>query len=184
MRVFISGPLGSGSAQHFDIRNVLEVANIVSELGHSPFVGHLYQYWDDMFPNMINYGEWSRIIMDWLEVSDAIIRIPGVSEKADNEVSRAKALNIPVYYGIEKFKIAMDPDAISIQELAEQLHSMECHANHTDACSWHYGSWENPSYAHTKYYKKAEQLRANVQAENVPISVFVSILKKHNGVDK
>lgn len=42
-----------------------------------------------------------------------------------------------------------------IQRITEILHQHVCHSNHTDGCDWYYGSWEKPSYAHTKYTAKA-----------------------------
>ena len=34
-------------------------------------------------------------------------------------------------------------------QLADQLHEFLCHSNHTDGCSYHYESWENPGYTKT-----------------------------------
>lgn len=42
-----------------------------------------------------------------------------------------------------------------LQKLADAIHGIECHWNHTDGCSWHYESWEKPGYAREQYLKKA-----------------------------
>lgn len=43
------------------------------------------------------------------------------------------------------------------RRMAEQMHSMFCTHNHTDACDWHYGSWERPTNAHSIWLKKAKE---------------------------
>lgn len=47
-------------------------------------------------------------------------------------------------------------DDLSVQ-IAEILHARQCHSNHTDACGWHYESWNNPGHARTRWLKKAEK---------------------------
>jgi len=44
------------------------------------------------------------------------------------------------------------------RRLAEVLHKKLCHSNHTDGCSWMYGDWSKPTYAHGHYYDKAERM--------------------------
>lgn len=44
------------------------------------------------------------------------------------------------------------------QRLAEALHGSLCHWNHTDGCSWSYGSWDEPSHAHVDYLGMARRV--------------------------
>jgi hypothetical protein len=44
------------------------------------------------------------------------------------------------------------------QKVAELMHSLHCHANHTDGCSWTYESWGKPGHAHNDALKKANEL--------------------------
>jgi nucleoside 2-deoxyribosyltransferase len=41
--------------------------------------------------------------MGWIERCDALVRLPGHSPGADREVERARALGLPVFYGVEAF---------------------------------------------------------------------------------
>jgi len=44
------------------------------------------------------------------------------------------------------------------KRLAETLHSMLCHWNHTDGCSWYYETWEAPNNnTHMRYLDKARK---------------------------
>lgn len=52
--------------------------------------------------------------------------------------------------------------------IAELLHEKLCHANHTDGCGWFYGSWDNQSWAHKRYYEMAERVvAAGITIEDV-----------------
>ena len=42
--------------------------------------------------------------------------------------------------------------------VAESIHSLVCHRDHTEDCPWFYESWEEPGYARTKYLGKARLL--------------------------
>lgn len=48
------------------------------------------------------------------------------------------------------------------QRLAEALHSMQCHQNHTDMCSWGYEDWSHTGEysAHGRYLEKAKKVMA------------------------
>jgi hypothetical protein len=47
-----------------------------------------------------DWEEWLRIDLDWLKVTDAVVRLPGYSKGASLEVAKAQELDIPVYYGV------------------------------------------------------------------------------------
>lgn len=43
------------------------------------------------------------------------------------------------------------------KKLAELLHSRFCNQDHMEVCDWHYGSWDKPTHAHSRYLQKAEK---------------------------
>ena len=47
-------------------------------------------------------------------------------------------------------------------ELAEYLHGKQCRWNHTDGCSWHYTTWDNPCSTRDSYLNKAYNMLAEV----------------------
>lgn len=59
-----------------------------------------------------------------------------------------------------------------IRLVADMLHSLTCHHNHTDACAWHYHSWGDTnladSSARSRYYKRAEKVIAALDGAGVP----------------
>ena len=72
------------------------------------------------------------------------------------------------------------------EKIAEELHSLLCHENHTDGCSWSYENWAEPGYAKTKYLMKAEKVLAITDSKTIvqivdalKESVRVSLDKKH-----
>lgn len=73
-------------------------------------------------------------------------------QQVDTEIAKRKE-ELEDLRKERKAIIEMDPD----RRMAEQMHEMFCTWNHTDGCDWHYGSWERPTHAHTKWLKKAKQ---------------------------
>jgi hypothetical protein len=55
------------------------------------------------------------------------------------------------------------------QRLAELIHEVTCHYNHTDGCSWYYDSWKTPNVPHSdrfRHLKKANAVLALVNFED------------------
>ncbi len=100
MKVYIAGPYTKGDVA-LNVRTAIEAANRVLRGGHVPFVPHLYHFWHLLCPGP--YVQWTALDLAWLEVCDAIIRLPGDSKGADGEVARAIELHIPVFYSVEEF---------------------------------------------------------------------------------
>lgn len=48
--------------------------------------------------------------------------------------------------------------------VAEMMHSLHCHANHTDGCGWEYESWDKPGPCRQRAVEKAAALIARVKA--------------------
>lgn len=46
----------------------------------------------------------------------------------------------------------------AVHEIAGELHSVLCRQDHSEGCSWHYGSWEKPLDSHKEYEAKARNL--------------------------
>ena len=66
--------------------------------GYAPFLPHLSHYWNLVSKH--SWGEWLEYDEAWVEVCDAVIRLPGHSPGADREVAYAVARNIPVFYTV------------------------------------------------------------------------------------
>ena len=68
-------------------------------------------------------------------------------------------------------------DAGDTKAIATALHTIQCCHNHIDQCDWQYGSWENHSYAHTEYLKKAQRLIDSAADAGIPPSTALFFLK-------
>jgi len=60
-----------------------------------------------------------------------------------------------------------------VDRVAEDLHSMLCHSNHTDACDWDYGNGS----ARTRYFGKANRLLDSCKTHNISTADAINILK-------
>jgi hypothetical protein len=62
----------------------------------------LTHFWHMIQPHNIDY--WYQYDLEWLEVCDALFRLPGESHGADKEAERAKELGIPVFTSISELR--------------------------------------------------------------------------------
>jgi hypothetical protein len=82
-----------------NVGNAIKAADILAEKGYIPFIPHLTMLWHFLCPHDLQF--WYDYDLAWLEKCDALLRLPGESAGADNEVSMAFALKMPVYLSIE-----------------------------------------------------------------------------------
>ncbi len=100
MRVYIAGPYTKGDVA-LNVRRAIEAGNRVAEAGHYPFIPHFSHVWHLLCPH--EYRFWMRQDLAWLPLCEALIRLPGESSGADEEVQRADLLGIPVFRSVEEF---------------------------------------------------------------------------------
>lgn len=115
-RVYIAGPISTGDLRH----NVLQATDAfvrLAKAGLSPWCPHwsvvsaanFYEYRHQLWlhasahghPDM-THADWLRVDLAWVEVSDAVLRLPGQSKGGDLETAHATAKGIPVYTDIAK----------------------------------------------------------------------------------
>jgi len=92
--IYVAGPYTQGNVT----RNVQRVLNAAEELRaymFTPFVPHLYHFWDFYKPH--DYMFWLSLGLSWIPRCDAVLRLSGESPGSDVEIDRAKELGIPVY---------------------------------------------------------------------------------------
>jgi hypothetical protein len=94
-RVYIAGPMSQGDR----IKNLAQALTLFRELfkaGYAPLCPQLTFFADPFI--QAEHHEWLNVDLPWVEVADAIYRLPGPSLGADMEVEHAKVRKIPVYY--------------------------------------------------------------------------------------
>jgi hypothetical protein len=112
LRVYIAGPISRGDLLH-NIRQADETFAALLRAGLAPFCPHWSVYhgssrWEsatgskviataDPTPAGTTHADWMGADLPWVEVADAVLRLPGVSVGADAEVAHARQYGIPVF---------------------------------------------------------------------------------------
>ena len=103
--IYIAGPYTKGDSV-INVRNAINVAEDLIDIGLVPFIPHLSHLWHLINPHEIAY--WYQYDNGWLLKCDVVLRLPGESKGADAECALAKENNIPVFYSFGDFKAALD----------------------------------------------------------------------------
>lgn len=98
-KVFIAGPYTLGDIG-VNVKNHMITFDALCNYGFAPFNPLLFHFQHIMHPR--SYNDWTKIDNEYLLICDAVLRLPGKSLGADNEVKLAHTANIPVFYTIEK----------------------------------------------------------------------------------
>lgn len=81
--------------------------------GYAPLVPHLTCFMASNTPSAcgggISHEEWLDSDLAWVDTAHALLRLPGESKGADQEVAYAEAHGIPVYHSIRKLWDAVKP---------------------------------------------------------------------------
>lgn len=119
-RVYIAGPLVKG-----DLRDNIEQANVaffeLLRAGLAPLCPHLscfsgpirqfplpvpqqqsYYAVADLLPRDTKIEDWYEMDLAWVDVSEALLRLPGEGKGSDGEVARARERGIPVFFSVEE----------------------------------------------------------------------------------
>jgi hypothetical protein len=99
MKIFISGPYTNPDPV-INTRNAVLAAEKIIKKGHLPFIPHLNHLWHLVSPHDIDY--WYAYDLNWLDVCDAVLRLPGDSPGADSEVEYAISKKKRIFYDIRK----------------------------------------------------------------------------------
>lgn len=111
-RIYIAGPItlhtpdGPNWHARYEeaLRNVSQADEAMFALmkaGFAPFnpKGEVKATYHEM-PNGTNLEDWMGTDLPWVEVSAAVLRLPGESKGADKEVDFALENRIPVFYSL------------------------------------------------------------------------------------
>jgi hypothetical protein len=93
--VYIAGPYSSGDPVQNTHTAVRCATNLLRDGRVTPFVPHLTLFWHAITP--LPYKLWCAYDLDILARCDAVLRLPGPSDGADEEVFAAHRLDLPVF---------------------------------------------------------------------------------------
>jgi hypothetical protein len=109
-RVYISGPLSTGGGnRESNVRVAVAAFEQLSRLGFAPLCPHLSHYAEEVHNVRFSHAEWIELDLEWVEASEAVYRLRGASDGADQEVNHAEKCGIPVMHtvcSLEKWRDA------------------------------------------------------------------------------
>jgi hypothetical protein len=94
-KIFIAGPYSNGDVAQ-NVKLAMDTANQLIDLGVAPYCPHLTHFLH--LAQYQPYEVWVNLHMAYLDVCDAILRLPGESRGADGEVRKAQKVGLPVFY--------------------------------------------------------------------------------------
>ena len=97
-RIYVAGPISKGDRET-NYAAAIDAADRLLVAGWNPYVPHLCHWWHERHSH--THAEWMAHDFVWVAACDALVRLPGESAGADQEVALACRLGIPVYDGIE-----------------------------------------------------------------------------------
>ena len=95
VKAYIAGPY-SGPDVCENVRNAIMTSDLLIDAGLAPFCPHLMHYQNIITPR--SYQEWMSQCFEWISVCNCLIRLPGDSPGADQEVDYAKQCGLRIYY--------------------------------------------------------------------------------------
>lgn len=98
-RVYIAGPY-TRPDPCANTHAAMRMWDLLYEKGYAPFCPHWSHFQHTCMPR--HYSDWLAFDLEWLRVCDAVLRLPGESSGADEEVAEAKRLGIPVFHTVEE----------------------------------------------------------------------------------
>lgn len=97
-RVYIAAPYSKGIPDETMVR-VIDAAELLTKMGVIPFIPHTMTFlWAVRYQHDVQF--WYQFDLEWLDVCDALVRLPGESRGADQEVAYAKGRGMPVFYSV------------------------------------------------------------------------------------
>ena len=104
MLIYIASPYTAGDTA-INVRESVLAAEQVRAKGHLPIVPLLSHFWHFLSPH--DYRYWMDIDREWVLQADAVLRLPGESEGADEEVRLAREHGKAVFRSIDDVPMAM-----------------------------------------------------------------------------
>ena len=96
-KVYIAGPYTKPDPA-VNTARAMDMWHELRDLGFSPLCPHLSHFLH--IHHARPYQEWLDYDNEWIEVCDVLLRLPGESSGADDEVLLSKSLDIPVVLSV------------------------------------------------------------------------------------
>ena len=104
-RVYIAGPISKGDLQH-NIDQSREAFFKLTKAGFAPFNPVLSVFAESNTPSTgtttLSHKQWLQVDLSWVACAQVVLRLPGFSVGADQEVEFATTAGIPIYHDINE----------------------------------------------------------------------------------
>lgn len=114
LKVYIAGPISKGDMLH-NLQQADEAFQLLIANGFAPLCPHWSVFHasarrenDKVIAEAnatsgnISHQQWLEVDLRWVESADIVLRLPGDSAGADQEVKHAQSKNIPVCFSMEE----------------------------------------------------------------------------------
>ncbi len=98
-RIYVAGPYTEGDTLT-NVKNAIHAGETLFSHGFYPYVPHLNHLWEIYHTH--THEEWLSMDREWLELCDAVVRLPGESKGADIECEWAREKGIPVIGSVDE----------------------------------------------------------------------------------
>lgn len=98
MKVYVAGPYSKGDVA-VNVRTAIAAADALAARQFCPYLPHLTHFWHLVSPKP--YEWWLEYDSIWLLQCDAVLRLSGASNGADQETKLAETAGIPVVHSID-----------------------------------------------------------------------------------
>lgn len=105
-RIYIAAPFKTGDV-HQNTKNAIQIASMLIDLGYSVYCPQLVIHVESISSKP--YSVIANVNASFIHSSDAVLRLFGESETADNNVVMAGILNIPVFTNFSELVAAINP---------------------------------------------------------------------------
>ena len=104
--IYVSGPYTQGDVA-VNVRNAMLAGLTLMDMGYAVFIPHLTHWLHLIDPH--EYEFWLDQDLAWLRKCDAVLRLPGCSPGADDEVAFAEHRDIPVAHSVAEVQALFGP---------------------------------------------------------------------------
>jgi hypothetical protein len=98
IKVYIASPYTLGDIA-VNVKAQIDCADKLITAGYAPFAPLYFHFQHMVHPQP--YHVWINLDLEWVKVCDCVLRLPGESKGADNEVAVALSYGIPVFRSMD-----------------------------------------------------------------------------------
>ena len=121
-RVYVSGPISTSGDWKQNMKVMYRAGMELRRLGYAPFVPAAGPA--SAIGKGMTHEAWLECDFPYVEVADAVLRLPGDSRGADEECALADEIGVPVFGSIEELCAGIKPTREGDMRFHRRLHAL------------------------------------------------------------